>query len=51
MVRRCTEKPLVVGIAADDTVENNHIGSLDAVRVGGEVVEPPLRATLNVRLA
>ena len=50
MVGRRAEQTLVVGIAAHDSMEDDHIGGLDVGRVGGDVVEAPLRTLLEAVL-
>ena len=48
---RRLQQPLVVGIAADDPVQDDDVGRLNRVRIGGEIVETPLRPLLESGLA
>ena len=48
---RCSEKPLVVWVAADDAVQHDHVCRLDAFRIGCDVEETPLRMVLDPGLA
>jgi hypothetical protein len=47
MVGRRGKQAFVVRIAADDPVEHHHVGRLDAVRIGGDVVPAPFDAVLE----
>ena len=51
MPRRRVEKQLVVGIAADDAVEDDDVGCFDALGVGRDVVQAPIDARLQTRFA
>ena len=46
MISRCAEKPLVVRVAAHDSVEYDDIGRLDPLWIGCDVVKAPLHACL-----
>src|SRR5262245_8077816 len=48
---RGRQQPLVVGVAADDAVEHDHVGRVEAIAVDRDVVEPPLRSVLESGLA
>jgi hypothetical protein len=47
VARGGSEQLLVVGIAADDPVQDDDVGRLDPVRMGGDIVETPLRPSLE----
>ena len=47
MRSRRSEKPLIVRITADDPVEHDHIGRLDAVWICGDVEEPSLYSAFD----
>ena len=45
------QQPLVVRVAADDSVEDDHVGRLDVVALDGDVAEEPHGLALESRLA
>ena len=42
MIGCCAEEPLVVGVAANDSVEHNHVGWSDPLGIHCDVVDAPL---------
>ena len=44
MVVCCAEEPLVVGVAANDFVEHDHVRWSDRFRIHGDVVDAPPRS-------
>ena len=51
MVGRCPEKPFVVRVAADDSVENNDVGQLDSVGICCDVMDAPICSLIDPRFA
>lgn len=51
MVSRSAQKPRVIRVAEHDAVQNHDIGRLDPSWIGGNVVKPTLRASLDRRRA
>jgi hypothetical protein len=51
VLRRRSEQPLIVRIAADHAVQHDYVGWVDVRRIGGDVVEKSLRPLLEARFA
>jgi hypothetical protein len=47
VLRRRSQQPLIVRVTADDPVQHDDVGCLDALRIDGDVVQAALRTLLE----